>query len=35
VVSIFSPRRGLACFSDKWVVLLEKADAKSAGVPQA
>jgi ubiquinone/menaquinone biosynthesis C-methylase UbiE len=24
LVGIFSPRRGLACFSDKWVVLLEK-----------
>jgi SAM-dependent methyltransferase len=35
LVSIFSPRRGLACFSDKWVVLLEKADEKSAGVPHA
>jgi Methyltransferase domain len=29
LVGIFSPRRGLAFFSDKWVVLLEKADGKS------
>jgi ubiquinone/menaquinone biosynthesis C-methylase UbiE len=29
LVSIFSPRRGLSFFSDKWVVLLEKADGKS------
>ena len=29
VVSVFSPRRGLSCFSDKWVVLLEKADRQS------
>jgi SAM-dependent methyltransferase len=29
LVSIFSPRLGLAFFSDKWVVLLEKADGKS------
>jgi hypothetical protein len=30
LVGIFSPRRGLSFFSDKWVVLLEKADAKSS-----
>jgi ubiquinone/menaquinone biosynthesis C-methylase UbiE len=29
VVGIFSPRRGLSFFSDKWIVLLEKADEKS------
>lgn len=29
LVGIFSPRRGLSLFSDKWVVLLEKADGKS------
>ena len=29
LVGIFSPRRGLSFFSDKWVVLLEKADGKS------
>jgi SAM-dependent methyltransferase len=29
VISVFSPRRGLSCFSDKWVVLLEKADHQS------
>jgi SAM-dependent methyltransferase len=38
LVGIFSPRRGLSFFSDKWVVLLEKADGKScdtAGVLHA
>jgi ubiquinone/menaquinone biosynthesis C-methylase UbiE len=29
LVGIFSPRRGLSFFSDKWIVLLEKADGKS------
>jgi ubiquinone/menaquinone biosynthesis C-methylase UbiE len=29
LVDIFSPPRGLSFFSDKWVVLLEKADGKS------
>jgi ubiquinone/menaquinone biosynthesis C-methylase UbiE len=29
LVGIFSPRRGLSFLSDKWVVLLEKADGKS------
>jgi ubiquinone/menaquinone biosynthesis C-methylase UbiE len=29
LVGIFSPRRGLSFFSDKWVVLLEKAHGKS------
>jgi ubiquinone/menaquinone biosynthesis C-methylase UbiE len=29
LAGIFSPRRGLSCFSDKWVVLLEKADGKN------
>jgi SAM-dependent methyltransferase len=28
LVGIFSPRRGLSFFSDKWVVLLQKADGK-------
>jgi SAM-dependent methyltransferase len=29
LVGIFAPRRGLAVFSDKWVVLLEKANDRS------
>jgi SAM-dependent methyltransferase len=29
LVGIFAPRRGLAFFSDKWVVLLEKANDRS------
>jgi SAM-dependent methyltransferase len=29
LVGIFAPRRGLAIFSDKWVVLLEKANDRS------
>jgi len=29
LAGIFSPRRGLSCFSDKWVVLLEKTDRQS------
>jgi ubiquinone/menaquinone biosynthesis C-methylase UbiE len=29
LVGLFSPRRGLACFSDKWVVLLEKIAGES------
>jgi ubiquinone/menaquinone biosynthesis C-methylase UbiE len=29
LAGIFSPRRGLSFFSDKWVVLLEKADGES------
>jgi SAM-dependent methyltransferase len=34
LVGFFSPRRGLAFFSDKWIVLLEKADGMK-GVPRA
>jgi SAM-dependent methyltransferase len=34
LVGFFPPRRGLACFSDKWIVLLEKTD-RMKGVPRA
>jgi len=34
LVGFFSPRRGLAFFSDKWIVLLEKTD-RMKGIPRA